>query len=206
MEFFWALLVVAAFVLMGAIALAQVGTVLHSRYKACHESGHAVVAWVSPDVSCVKFATIVQDPNCGMVGGAVYCLFGMPPADVGRRYWEMLVVDMGGIAAEMMVNRKIKPFGAIFDLAKGSVRAEILIKDHSDLVLPPSPKGCPRIDFHNLWPDLGDGVDDVLNRAFAEATARITARRQDFDRLREDLYLRQFLSEDDMRVYLGPRP
>ncbi|HEY6179677.1 MAG TPA: ATP-dependent zinc metalloprotease FtsH [Kofleriaceae bacterium] len=183
---------------------------------AVHESGHAVVAWATPEAEPPNRISILPR---GMALGATQ---QVPPEDrhlhTRAELDARLVVLLGGYAAEQIVLGEIST-GAENDLGEATRLASKMVAHYgmSEAL------GPVRYDVQEEHAFLGQriatesGTSDRtvhaieteararLGRALAEATVAITAHRAVLDRLAVALIEHETLERDQLDQVLGPR-
>jgi len=183
---------------------------------AVHESGHAVVAWATPEAEPPNRVSILPR---GMALGATQ---QVPPEDrhlhTRAELDARLLVLLGGYAAEQIVLGEIST-GAENDLGEATRLASKMVA-HFGMS---EALGPVRYDVHEEHAFLGQriatesGTSDrtvhaietearaLLGRALAGATAAITAHRAALDRLAAALLEHETLERDQLDQLLGPR-
>ena len=183
---------------------------------AVHESGHAVVAWATPEAEPPNRVSILPR---GMALGATQ---QVPPEDrhlhTRAELDARLVVLLGGYAAEQIVLGEIST-GAENDLREATRLASKMVA-HFGMS---EELGPVRYDVHEEHAFLGQriatesGTSDrtvyaietearaLLGRALAGATAAITAHRAALDRLAAALLEHETLERDQLDQLLGTR-
>jgi cell division protease FtsH len=185
------------------------------RRVAVHESGHAVVARFSPEAEPLHRVTIIPR---GMALGATQQSPGadrhlMAQAELESR----LRVLMGGYASERLI------LGSISTGAENDLKEATRLASHMMAHYGMSERlGPVYYDHEAEHPFLGQRIGTesgtssstitvieeearrVLARALEEATAMLTARRGELDRLIVALLEHETLERDDLAVILGP--
>jgi cell division protease FtsH len=183
---------------------------------AVHESGHAVIAWATPEAEPLSRVSILPR---GMALGATQ---QVPPEDrhlhTRVELDARLLVLLGGYAAERVVLGEIST-GAENDLGEATRLATKMVAHYgmSDAL------GPVRYDVHEEHAFLGQriatdtGTSDatvhaienearaLLGRTLAAATAAITLHRAELDRLAAALLADETLERDRLDELLGPR-
>jgi cell division protease FtsH len=189
---------------------------VEKRRVAVHESGHAVLAWATPEAEPLRRVSILPR---GMALGATQ---QVPSEDrhlhTRAELEARLVVLLGGYAAEQTVLGEIST-GAENDLGEATRLASNMVAHYgmSEAL------GPVRYDVHEQHAFLGQrvatesGTSDatihaieteaqkLLGRACAAATAAITAHRAQLDRLATALLEHETLERDQLDALLGPR-
>ncbi|MFN0054053.1 MAG: ATP-dependent zinc metalloprotease FtsH [Planctomycetales bacterium] len=181
-----------------------------------HEAGHALIAWLLPDLDPVHKVTIVPH---GRALGLTQLLPDEERYHMGeRRLHSQLVLMMGGRAAEKMVFDEFSA-GAENDIKRATDLARRMVAHWgmSGIVGP--------VAFHQTeeHPFLGKEMHEArqfseetahvidqevqrfLNEASARATQMLTTHRPELDKLSEELLKREVLTRDEMTEILGPR-
>ncbi len=183
---------------------------------AVHESGHALLAWASPEAEPLKRVSILPR---GMALGATQ---QVPPEDrhlhTRKELDARLLVLLGGFAAERLVLGDVST-GAEHDLREATRLASKMVAHYgmSDAM------GPVHYDVHEEHPFLGqriatDGgtsdatvhaIEDearkLLATALAAASSTIVANRDRLDRLVESLLDHETLEQAQLAALLGPR-
>ncbi len=183
---------------------------------AVHESGHAMIAWATPEAEPLNRVSILPR---GMALGATQ---QVPPEDrhlhTRSELDARLLVLLGGYAAERTVLGEIST-GAEHDLSEATRLASKMVAHYgmSELL------GPVHYDIHEEHAFLGQriatesGTSDatvhaiesearaLLGRALAAATAAIVTHREALDRLAAALLEHETLERDQLDRLLGPR-
>jgi cell division protease FtsH len=183
---------------------------------AVHESGHAVLAWATPEAEPLRRVSILPR---GMALGATQ---QVPPEDrhlhTRTELEARLVVLLGGYAAEQTVLGEIST-GAENDLGEATRLASNMVAHYgmSEAL------GPVRYELHEQHAFLGQriatesGTSDatvhaieteaqkLLGRALAAATQVISAHRARLDRLSSALLEHETLEREELDELLGPR-
>jgi cell division protease FtsH len=183
---------------------------------AVHESGHAVLAWATPEAEPLHRVSILPR---GMALGATQQL---PSEDrhlhTRSELVARLIVLLGGYAAEQAVLGEIST-GAENDLGEATRLASAMVAHYgmSEVL------GPVRYDVHEQHAFLGQriasesGTSDatihaieaeaqkLLGHAFAAATRKVTAHRAELDRLSAALLEHETLERAALDRLLGPR-
>ena len=187
------------------------------RRVAVHESGHALLAWSTPEAEPLRRVSILPR---GLALGATQ---QMAPEDrhlhTRAELEARLFVLLGGYASERIVLGDVST-GAENDLREATRLASKMVAHYgmSDAL------GPVHYEVHEDHPFLGqrlatDGgtsdatvhtIEDearkLLARALAQATARIGAYRAELDRLVGSLLEHETLEQREIAQVLGPRP
>src|SRR5215813_6587893 len=183
---------------------------------AVHESGHAVIAWATPEAEPLNRVSILPR---GMALGATQQI---APEDrhlhTRAELDARLLVLLGGYAAERVVLGEIST-GAENDLGEATRLASKMVAHYGMS----EELGPVRYDVHEEHAFLGEriatesGTSDatvhaietearaLLGRALATATAALTAHRAELDRLAAALLQEETLERDRLDELLGPR-
>jgi cell division protease FtsH len=184
---------------------------------AYHESGHALLAWLLPDVDPVHKVTIIPR---GRALGVTQLLPDEERYHIGeKRLHSNLAVALGGRAAEKLVFDEYSA-GAEDDLKRATYLARRMVAHWgmSDVI---GPVSFPQGEEH---PFLGKEMHDqrqyseetahiidqevqkILNKASEAATQMLTENREELDRLAETLLERETLNSDELTELIGHRP
>lgn len=176
---------------------------LYERYRpVVHECGHAAAAWLSPAVVFVQRITFHSD------GGAI--------TDID--YWvghaefhlERMVISMAGMAAEIIVWKKVRAVGFQNDLANAWMAAEAVSQDSS-----PKDVACrwgsslsdTTMDVARMLVEKPPKrVGELMNLAFRRAKWLLLENRAGFDRLCVLAAGKDIVTRDEIRSQFGPRP
>jgi cell division protease FtsH len=184
---------------------------------AVHESGHAVLAWASPEATGLRRVSILPR---GMALGATQ---QVPPEDRHLHTRDELIarlrVLLGGYAAERLVLGDIST-GAEHDLKEATRIAQKMVAHYGM-----SEKlGPAHYDVDAAHPFLGArvGADHstseatvhaieaearkLLSDALVVATDALVDQRERLDKLTSALLARETLESDDLNELLGPSP
>ncbi|HEX3694094.1 MAG TPA: ATP-dependent zinc metalloprotease FtsH [Polyangia bacterium] len=184
---------------------------------AVHESGHALVAHLSPDVEPPHRISIIPR---GMALGFTHQLPGtdrhvMAEAELAAR----IRVLMGGFAAERVVLGGVST-GAENDLKEATRLASRMVANFGMS----QRLGPVYYEHETEHPFLGarvalegatspatvaaieDEARKILSRALDEATQLLLGHREDLDRLGATLFERESLDHGELDELLGPRP
>lgn len=170
--------------------------------KAVHESGHALIAWLS---SAAKPIHINLEAEYG--NGNV--LFGLPNSmDNDTEFaWVRTVIDLAGLAAELRVFKNFRSVHSAGDLS--------LAREHAAFI-----EGSPRIvgrvydsprDYVPIFSQqifripLDARERDLLNAAFTQAKYLFDSHEARFYRLVSRCMNQDFLNEHDIDLALGAR-
>jgi cell division protease FtsH len=183
---------------------------------AYHEAGHALIAWLVPDLDPVHKVTIVPR---GRALGVTQLLPEEERYHMGeQRLHSQLVLMMGGRAAEKMVFDEFSA-GAEDDIKRATDLARRMVA-HWGM----SPVIGP-VAFHQSeeHPFLGKEIHEqrqfseetahvidqevqrFLNEASSRATEILTQHRANLDRLARDLLKREILTKEEIAGILGAR-
>ncbi|HTR55336.1 MAG TPA: ATP-dependent zinc metalloprotease FtsH, partial [Kofleriaceae bacterium] len=187
------------------------------RRVAVHESGHALLAWATPEAESLRRVSILPR---GLALGATQ---QVAPEDrhlhTRAELEARLFVLLGGYASERAVLGDVST-GAEHDLREATRLASKMVANYgmSDQL------GPVHYDVHEEHPFLGqriatDGgtsdatvhaIEDearkLLAHALAQASSTIAARRLELDRLIAALLEHETLEQDELARVLGPRP
>ncbi|NNL84134.1 MAG: ATP-dependent zinc metalloprotease FtsH [Myxococcales bacterium] len=184
---------------------------------AYHESGHALVGYLTPDSDPVQKISIIPRAE-----GALGYTLQMPLEDryLMRRseLLDRIRVLLGGRAAEAVVFGEVST-GASDDLQKASTIARSMLVQygmsehapHLSLVaeagtnyLGRGPAERPHSEA--LSEALDREVTDILGQSFSEATAVLREERTLLDRLAQQLLKQEELNQREVETLLGPKP
>ena len=187
------------------------------RIVAYHESGHAIVATVLPDLDPVHKVSIVQRGF-----GALGYTMQLPLED---RYLltqveleHQLAVLLGGRTAESLVFGEVST-GAQNDLLRATDIARAMVTEFgmSEVVGPVNHEGRRRSTFIEtpFLPERGAYAEDtarlidaevkrILTRAEETARQILTERRENLDQLSAKLLEKEVIEGDELREMLGP--
>ncbi len=173
---------------------------LPERRIAAHETGHALVAWLSPLVLEVTGVSISE-------GKTRYAVVGNGGGDW---LFTQLVVCAAGMAGEIAVFGSARSGPSASDLAAARGLAESLARQpgwpdyvYRSLASYPGETG---LDLRAAFSDrLRSDVRQLLSAAYRFARGRINDNRAGFDRLMDALLRRRELGKDDVTALFGPR-
>lgn len=171
-------------------------------YKAAHEAGHAILAWVSPHVVHIAFVTIVPAGNS--VGGVqATSLYSLPD-------WDEITQALAGMAATDHAFGILGTQGEQADLTKARTHAEALAATCGDAMPTPpwsTPDIAATVDVGTLFRERPSDIScAILNAGYRHAKAVIASRPDAFRALAALLRVRLTLDEQDVESVLGPRP
>jgi cell division protease FtsH len=202
-------------VLMGA----QREEILNQHEKemtAYHEAGHALVAWLLPELDPVHKVTIVPR---GRALGVTQLLADEERHHIGEeRLHSHLILAMGGRAAEKLVFDEYSA-GAENDIKQATDLARRMVAHWgmSEVVGPVAFRQSEEHPFlgkemHEMRQFseetahiIDQEVQRFLNEAYSRATEILTTHRRDLDRLAQTLLERELLTKDEMTELLGKR-
>jgi cell division protease FtsH len=189
---------------------------VHEReMTAYHEAGHALLAWLSPEIDLVHKVTIVPR---GRALGVTQLLPEEDRLSIGeKRLHAMLAFMLGGRAAEKL---KFDEFtaGAEDDLKRATDIARRMVA-HWGMSSRIGPAAFRQVEEH---PFLGKEIheqrqfseqtahmiDEEIQRFLAEAQkhadATLAAHRDQLDKLSQGLIAEEILDRDDMIRLIGP--
>jgi len=195
----------------------EVLTAHEKEMTAYHEAGHAVVAWLLPDVDPVHKVSIIPR---GRTGGVTQFLPDEERLNAGEQFFHsQLVVAMAGRAAEKLAFNETTA-GVEGDIKQGTRIARFMVAHWgmSDAIGP--------VSFHQAeeHPFLGkemhagrefseetariidQEVQRFLNAAASKATQLLTSHREMLDNLAKALIEREQLTREELVVLFGARP
>ncbi|HTM68726.1 MAG TPA: hypothetical protein VL426_05505 [Candidatus Binatia bacterium] len=170
---------------------------------AAHEAGHAILAWVSPNVSRLTAVTLDDKDGDAVVR------FDRRPLVTPADRWDSIVIALAGIAGEGRAFGSIKAWGAGRDLHRARLWAEELAAAGDPMAawLWEEPRAASTLDVGAMYKDRPSPLAcDVLNKGFRRAKDVIALRPDKFDALRAALRQRRSLTHDEVGALLGPRP
>jgi ATP-dependent Zn protease len=170
------------------------------RNLAVHEAGHAVTAWACTMVQ--RIDRIDLDADEGRRGITVYDYFSHDSDDA---LWCSIVIGLGGVAAELMVDGKVRSGPAENDLLKARQTAAKLCARGVDT--PPwGDHGHVRsLPLEKMYTTLSTGERQVLDHAYRMARALVWTYRPGHTRLVKILLAERKVSEIAVVKALGPR-
>lgn len=169
-----------------------------------HEAGHALLAWYCTAVAYILHVDTVKSGD-GTPGGHVraawYVSAPQPAAD-----WCRLVVALGGLAAEMLVVRRVSSMASASDLLDAAARCRAIVRAGG--VSPPWPAPtAPGFPFESVFTDpLTEAELRVMRVGYATARDLLARHPAELARLIALLVERPFVRGEDLRPALGPRP
>lgn len=176
---------------------------LYARYRpVIHECGHATVAWLSPAVAFVERITFHDD------GGAKTDIGYCP--DHLEFHSERMVISMAGMAAEIIVWRRVRAAGFQNDLANAWAAAEIVGRYSPSEDLARRWTSCfsdSSLDVTSMLVEKTPRrVGELMNLAFRRAKWLILENRAGFDRLCALAVGKRIVTREEIRSQFGPRP
>lgn len=183
---------------------------------AYHEAGHAIVAWLLPELDPVHKVTIVPR---GRALGLTQLLPDEERHHMGeQRLHSHLVLAMGGRAAEKMIFDEFSA-GAESDIKQATDIARRMVAHWgmSEII---GPVAFRQVEEH---PFLGKEIHEqrqfseetahvidqevqrFVNQAFSRATDMLTKHRGKLDELSKTLLEKEVLDKDQIQQILGPR-
>ncbi|MFO1020127.1 MAG: ATP-dependent zinc metalloprotease FtsH [Planctomycetales bacterium] len=184
---------------------------------AYHEAGHALLAWVLPDVDSVHKVTIIPR---GRALGVTQLLPDEDSYNIGeRRLHSQLTFIMGGRAAEKLVFDEFSA-GAEDDLKKATQLARRMV-GHWGMSEAIGPVAFRQGDEHPfLGKEMSESrefseatahvidqeVQKFLNNASARATQLLTEFRPKLDALARALLEKESIDTEEVKQILGERP
>jgi cell division protease FtsH len=183
---------------------------------AYHESGHALLAWLLPDVDPVHKVTIIPR---GRALGLTQLLPDEERFNIGeRRLHSQMVMLMGGRAAEKLVFNEYSA-GGEDDLNKATKLARRMIAHWgmSDVIGPVTFRQAEEHPFlgkeiheHREFSEetahvIDQEVQRFLTGASDRATKLLTKHREELDRLAQTLLEQESLGREQMEELLGER-
>lgn len=172
---------------------------------ACHEAGHALVAW---DSQFVERVTSVSIATAG--GGEV--LRSRSSRHTTTMLWDDMVIALAGIAGEAEMLQTIFTQEARGDLNKALTSAKELAAHERTIkatcLTPWEPSYVTLTDVTEFYQDtpLSPPERRILNHAFQRAMQLTRRGRSRLETLMRALRKRRMLDTADLRKLLGPRP
>jgi cell division protease FtsH len=203
-------------VLMG-IAREEVMNDYERKMTAYHEAGHALLAWVLPELDPVHKVTIIPR---GRALGVTQLLPTEDRYSVGEnRLKQQLIMSMGGRAAEKLIFDEYSA-GAEGDLNQATSIARRMVSrwGMSETVGPVAFRqgedhpflGKEMHEARQYSEETARVIDQEMQRflttANSEAMRLLTEMRGKLDLLAETLLKKEMISREDMSELLGPRP
>jgi cell division protease FtsH len=184
---------------------------------AYHEAGHALVAWLEPEVEPPQKVTVVPR---GRAGGVTFYGFDEDRLHYGLSYFKSeLAAMMGGRAAERLVYGQIFA-GAESDLKQATRRARYMVTHWgmSDRLGPMSFRigeehiflGKELQEPRDFSEETASVIDEEVQHLLREADQRayelLDSHRADLDRLVAALLQKEELQKEEIDEILGTRP
>ncbi len=175
-------------------------TPTHARALA-HESGHALVAWFSPNCESVA-EVIAREDGSGIVASH------WPPEKPVRVLWERTSQILGGIAGEYCALGSYRAGGAADDLMKAiNVARRIVLLQGADTV--PWQGDAYAEKLTHVERAFANGITDdealVLNRSLRHAIHMIERQRTGFDALQAHLATQRLVYGHELEAHFGNR-
>lgn len=201
-------------IMMGVVR-EEVLTPHERKICAYHEAGHALLAWILPDVDCVHKVTIVPR---GRALGVTQMLPQDERLNMGERQLRsQLSVALGGRAAEKLVFDEYTA-GAESDIQRATAIARRMIAywGMSDVVGPTAfrdgeehPFLGKEIHEHRQFSEatahiIDQEIQKFLNEAQARAVTLLTENRDKLDKLTEALLDKELLDSAEIAAVIGP--
>jgi ATP-dependent Zn protease len=162
-----------------------------------HEAGHVLAAWLCSHTYDIG-ATVV-DPQGGR---ATYSISGHD-RDASSIAWASLVIDLAGVAAEIVVFGRFRTGTVYGDLSSARVHARGIGPVEVDRLPPPY---RPVLPFTLMYsPVLTDDEERVLGAAYQQAKGLVTSNAQRFYRLVALLMTFRTATEAQIGIALGSR-
>jgi cell division protease FtsH len=186
------------------------------RVIAYHESGHAVVAWMTPNADPVQKVTIVPH---GQALGLTQQIPGQERHNLSLSYLKArLAVMLGGRTAEEIVFSEITT-GAENDLVEATRLARRMVTrwgmSNLGLVAFKTDEQQPFLGYEisqgrdyseTTAARIDQEVQRLVEQAHQQVRACLTASRERLDRLVAALLREETIGSDELRQILGPRP
>jgi cell division protease FtsH len=186
------------------------------RIIACHEAGHALVAWLTPEADPVHKVTIVPH---GLALGVTEQRPNDDRYNLSRGYLlARLDVMVGGRAAEEVIIGDITT-GAEDDLRQATDLARRMVTSWgmSHLGLAAYERGGedrflgydlaqPRAYSEETARQIDNAVHEILEQSHRRILDLLDRAREPLERLADALLTQETLSQDELSRLLGPRP
>ena len=177
---------------------------------AYHEAGHAICGWYLEHASPLVKVTIVPR-GIGTLGYAQY----LPKEEYITRteaFLDRMAMTLGGRAAEKIVFDKIST-GAQNDLDQVTKMAYgmVAVYGMNDKVGNVSFYGMQQDNFNKPYSDetatlIDDEVRNIIAEQYERAQNLLTERREELNKLAEQLLEKEVLLKSDVEKLIGPRP
>lgn len=192
----------------------EVLSLLEREMTACHEAGHALLAWFLPDVDRVHKVTIIPR---GRALGVTQLMPTEERYNIGeRRLHSQLAFMLGGRAAEKLVFNEYSA-GAEDDLKRATQTARRMVSrwGMSDIIGPVAYRDGEEHPFlgkeyheqreysEETAREIDTEVQRFLHRADQQAQEILSKRRDKLEALTKALVAEESLSEDEMIKILG---
>lgn len=168
---------------------------------AIHEAGHTIVSWWCSGVEKITTITIEAENGGGLMNYHAY-----QSTDLAH-YWCLLVIYLGGLAAETAVSNNFRTVGADSDLT----RAKDLANKISKIVGSINPpwewiEEVEEIPFQNYYPIPPSSEElIILRQAFEFAKKIIIQQKLDHQKLTELLLERKTITQIEVENLFGSR-
>jgi cell division protease FtsH len=186
------------------------------RVVAYHESGHAVVAWMTPNADPVQKVTIVPH---GQALGLTQQIPGQERHNLSLSYLKArLAVMLGGRSAEEIVFGEVTT-GAENDLVEATRLARRMVTrwgmSNLGLVAFKTDEQQPFLGYEisqgrdyseTTAARIDQEVQRLIEQAHQQVRSCLTQSRERLDRLVAALLREETISADELRDILGPRP
>jgi cell division protease FtsH len=183
------------------------------RIAAYHEAGHALVAWLSPEVAPLRKVTIVPQGPATLNGNS---LPGDDPTSYSKDYLlARLAVLLGGRAAEEVVIGQVTTGGEndLFEATRLARRmvtrwgmgrlGPVALEPRNEQLLPGN-KG--RNYSEETAARIDQDIQDLLKTRAAAVKKILNESRSQLDQLVEALLQEETVTQSEMVRILGPRP
>jgi ATP-dependent Zn protease len=172
---------------------------------AAHEAGHALLALSTTAVARVTGIRVDDDGLAGVMNYRKSHLVYLDESP--RALWCLLVIDLGGMVAEMMVCGSVKTNPCRDDLLSARAYAKQIV-DVSTLGRFPwsRPRRTKAPDFHRMFEGgLPEVEHEVMSLAYGLAWDLLERRREQLDELAALLAHKKVLSEHEVEQWFGNR-
>ncbi len=177
------------------------------RKTAAHEAGHVIAAWYSFFIERVTLVILLK--NGGGITSYHYTSDDEDTRALQKcRYWDYIVLQLGGAAAEILTSGKMGAKGCEPDLRHARSFA-IWLADLPDeeVSCPWQDERAPSLDFAKIFTKPPEPrACEILAIGYRRARQLILAHKTEFDALTKTLTDRGQLEHPDLKKILGPRP
>lgn len=177
---------------------------------AVHEAGHAVLAWHARCIAHVSSAAIVADGDDESAGRVAFMI---PLQLTQKDRWELVAVNLAGLAAEATVYDSIVCYGAEGDLQKARDLVEEIYQYERDK---DGASTCPWGDADtSRVGSIASRVyeerqapsrkEEIVDTCYRHALGKIREHRPRFDAIASELEKKDRLNVDELEAILGER-